>query len=261
MFSRRVCRALLVACVLALPAAVCVSGAAAEEAVSPPPATYTVRHGDTISDIARKFGLSTEELLRANGLSHPDRIAAGHVLRLPPTARTPGPWEEDGPRQSPGSGVEIRAAVPIRQASTAPAAAAAVPSAPTPAPATPPAAREAAPQTPAAPVAPQAPQTAKPATPQTAEPAEFDLDRLAVGLYRHPTLGTLRVNASAKGLVLVKDNQTIPLRHLLYAMYDGTDHAGDIHTIDLVFDDAGTVTGLRYFVNGTSAVTFSRVGK
>ena len=45
--------------------------------------TYTVRHGDTLSSIARRFGLSYQELVRANGLRNPNRIYAGQTLRIP----------------------------------------------------------------------------------------------------------------------------------------------------------------------------------
>ncbi len=46
------------------------------------PNTYRVRRGDTLSDIARRFGVSTSALRRANGLST-SRIYPGDVLRIP----------------------------------------------------------------------------------------------------------------------------------------------------------------------------------
>ena len=46
------------------------------------PNTYRVRKGDTLSDIARRFGVSTSELRRANGLST-SRIYPGDVLHIP----------------------------------------------------------------------------------------------------------------------------------------------------------------------------------
>jgi len=46
------------------------------------PNTYRVRKGDTLSDIARRFGVSTSALLRANGLST-SRIYPGDVLHIP----------------------------------------------------------------------------------------------------------------------------------------------------------------------------------
>jgi membrane-bound lytic murein transglycosylase D len=44
--------------------------------------TYRVRQGDTLYDIARKFGVSTSTLQRANGLRG-SRIYPGDVLRIP----------------------------------------------------------------------------------------------------------------------------------------------------------------------------------
>jgi membrane-bound lytic murein transglycosylase D len=44
--------------------------------------TYRVRSGDTLYDIARKFGVSTTALQRANGLRG-SRIYPGDVLTIP----------------------------------------------------------------------------------------------------------------------------------------------------------------------------------
>lgn len=45
---------------------------------------YTIKPGDTISSLAKKFGLSQEELLRYNpDITDPDRIYAGDSLKLP----------------------------------------------------------------------------------------------------------------------------------------------------------------------------------
>jgi len=46
------------------------------------PDTYTVRPGDTLSSIARRFGTSAFTLARLNGISNPSLIYAGQVLRL-----------------------------------------------------------------------------------------------------------------------------------------------------------------------------------
>ena len=45
--------------------------------------TYTVRSGDTVSEIAEDYGLSETALVRYNGLGNPDRIYVGQVLRIP----------------------------------------------------------------------------------------------------------------------------------------------------------------------------------
>jgi soluble lytic murein transglycosylase-like protein len=45
--------------------------------------TYTVRRGDTLSDIARRHGVSVAALARMNRLSDPNLIIAGRRLRVP----------------------------------------------------------------------------------------------------------------------------------------------------------------------------------
>ena len=60
---------------------------------SPPPAsaspaplggsTYTVRPGDTLSAIAKRFGTTTRALVELNGIANPSLIRAGQVLKLP----------------------------------------------------------------------------------------------------------------------------------------------------------------------------------
>ena len=51
---------------------------------SPPPANglYTVRSGDTLTQIARRFGLDETELMKRNGLKNRNRIYEGQTLRL-----------------------------------------------------------------------------------------------------------------------------------------------------------------------------------
>ncbi|MCM1370115.1 MAG: peptidoglycan DD-metalloendopeptidase family protein [Candidatus Amulumruptor caecigallinarius] len=44
--------------------------------------TYTVKRGDTLSSIARSYGMSTTTLRKLNDLSSSDRIEAGQVLKL-----------------------------------------------------------------------------------------------------------------------------------------------------------------------------------
>lgn len=46
------------------------------------PASYTVKKGDTLSSIARSYGMSATTLRRLNGLSNADKIQAGQILKL-----------------------------------------------------------------------------------------------------------------------------------------------------------------------------------
>ncbi|WP_373690550.1 LysM peptidoglycan-binding domain-containing protein [Sphingobium sp. DEHP117] len=59
--------------------------------------TYTVRKGDTLSHIARRHGVRSDALARANNIKNPDHIRAGQTLRIPP--HTP-PRRADAPHTS-----------------------------------------------------------------------------------------------------------------------------------------------------------------
>jgi LysM repeat protein len=68
------------------------------------PATYKVRRGDTLGKIAAKFGVSLDELRRANHIRH-NEIRAGETLKVPGA----GPAEET-PTERKASAREERAA-------------------------------------------------------------------------------------------------------------------------------------------------------
>jgi lipoprotein-anchoring transpeptidase ErfK/SrfK len=51
--------------------------------------TYVVRPGDTLSQIAQRFGTTTAALARLNSIANPSFIYAGQVLRMPGTASAP----------------------------------------------------------------------------------------------------------------------------------------------------------------------------
>ena len=51
--------------------------------------TYTVRMGDTLSQIASRSGRTVNELARLNGIANPSQIYVGQVLRLTGTAPAP----------------------------------------------------------------------------------------------------------------------------------------------------------------------------
>ncbi len=59
---------------------------------------YYVQRGDTLSGIARWFGVSTSALAQANGISNPSRIYAGQRLCIP----SGGHYPPDPPRPSCG---------------------------------------------------------------------------------------------------------------------------------------------------------------
>jgi LysM repeat protein len=80
------------------------------------PAHYTVRHGDTVSEIAGRYHLSTASVLALNGLSWKSTIFPGQVLKLtkaaasvpakaatPPTKPAAPPVKSSAPTTSTGS--------------------------------------------------------------------------------------------------------------------------------------------------------------
>lgn len=46
------------------------------------PATYTIRKGDTLTSIAKRFGTTVQALQAKNGIKNANRIVAGHTLKL-----------------------------------------------------------------------------------------------------------------------------------------------------------------------------------
>ena len=59
---------------------------------------HTVRPGETLFSIARAYGVTIEAIMRANGISNPDRIFAGQRLTIPGCQATPG---KPGPHPQP----------------------------------------------------------------------------------------------------------------------------------------------------------------
>jgi LysM repeat protein len=49
----------------------------------PTPRTYRVQSGDTLSSIAARFGVSTQALINANGITDPNSLSIGQVLIIP----------------------------------------------------------------------------------------------------------------------------------------------------------------------------------
>jgi len=50
---------------------------------TPTPTTYTVRAGDTLTDIANQYGVTVDALQRTNNISDPTQIQVGDRLTIP----------------------------------------------------------------------------------------------------------------------------------------------------------------------------------
>lgn len=60
-----------------------IPGAQVAQAPLPSPGQYVVQRGDTLSEIGLTYGVTTDALLAANGLSDPTTIYAGQTLTIP----------------------------------------------------------------------------------------------------------------------------------------------------------------------------------
>lgn len=66
------------------------------------PITYTIQPGDSLSSIAQKFGITVDELVKANNIENPNEIFAGQELTIPPPkAGGTGQTEEATPTKAP----------------------------------------------------------------------------------------------------------------------------------------------------------------
>ncbi len=67
--------------------------------------TYTVAKGETFRGIARKFGLTQDDLERANPKIDPDRPKAGSKLTIPATVSTPEKTRSESGKTEPAPGI------------------------------------------------------------------------------------------------------------------------------------------------------------
>lgn len=70
-----------------------IPGTSSTPAPTPAPTTrtYTVRAGDTLYSIARRYGTTVSRIAAANNISNVNLIRVGQVLRIPGTSSTPAP--------------------------------------------------------------------------------------------------------------------------------------------------------------------------
>ena len=65
--------------------------------------TYKVQSGDTLSSIARKNGTTPNKLMKDNGISNPNRLKIGQVLKISSSNSAPK-IQSSAPKRSTGSG-------------------------------------------------------------------------------------------------------------------------------------------------------------
>ena len=49
-----------------------------------PPVTYAVKQGDTLSAIAKRYGISVASVAAVNKITDPDKLTAGQIITIPP---------------------------------------------------------------------------------------------------------------------------------------------------------------------------------
>lgn len=72
---------------LRVPSSEPVRGTSASRGIAQGGMAYTVKSGDTVSGIAARFGVSSRQLMDANGITDPRRLFAGQTLTIPGTTR------------------------------------------------------------------------------------------------------------------------------------------------------------------------------
>ena len=74
-------------------------------------ASYIVKSGDTLSEIAKAMGTTTSKLASYNGISNPDVIQVGQVIKNPNTVESgasTGTWKATGTATCGGNSVNVR---------------------------------------------------------------------------------------------------------------------------------------------------------
>eukprot|EP00770_Monocercomonoides_exilis_P007212 MONOS_7175.1-p1 / transcript=MONOS_7175.1 / gene=MONOS_7175 / organism=Monocercomonoides_exilis_PA203 / gene_product=endopeptidase LytF / transcript_product=endopeptidase LytF / location=Mono_scaffold00239:47660-48448(+) / protein_length=262 / sequence_SO=supercontig / SO=protein_coding / is_pseudo=false len=70
--------------------------------------TYTVKKGDTLSAIAKKYGTTVQKICELNGIKNANKIYVGQKLKIPqntPTPPSPPKPSPPSPKPTPGKGV------------------------------------------------------------------------------------------------------------------------------------------------------------
>jgi lipoprotein-anchoring transpeptidase ErfK/SrfK len=71
-------------------------------------ATYYVKRGDTLANIAARYGISLQSLMSANSIRNPNLIYVGQRLTIPGGSSNPGPAPTPKPQPNPNPGTSGR---------------------------------------------------------------------------------------------------------------------------------------------------------
>lgn len=74
--------------------------------------TYTVRRGDTLEVIARKFGVGVQDLIAHNGIRNRNRIRVGQSIYIPGPPEAPAPSAPAAPAEPAAAGAPMAQAAP-----------------------------------------------------------------------------------------------------------------------------------------------------
>lgn len=89
--------------------------------------THTLRHGETLDVVARRYGVGVAALAAANGIANPNFVVSGTVLRIPSGRAMPSPAATRPAPQRPTGQAVVVAMPPATLAAARPASKIAVP--------------------------------------------------------------------------------------------------------------------------------------
>lgn len=74
---------------------------------------YKVQSGDTLGEIAARFGVGVQAIMEVNDITDPDRLEAGQVLIIPVPAEAPGENPTQTPYQTTETGTSTASKTPL----------------------------------------------------------------------------------------------------------------------------------------------------
>jgi LysM repeat protein len=82
------------------------------------PKSYIVQRGDSLSKIAKQFGVSVAAIVAANNIANADHIEEGQRLTIPPAGAASAPSTAAGPTTAPPAATTVAGAPTTAKATT-----------------------------------------------------------------------------------------------------------------------------------------------